>query len=68
MSSPCTSARDWRPQGTGREGDTLVVWKLDRLGRSLRHIVNVVHDHEPGHWPEPAGKCKLVFGIFASLG
>jgi len=27
-----------------REGDTLVVWKLDRLGRSLRNLVNVVHD------------------------
>jgi DNA invertase Pin-like site-specific DNA recombinase len=21
-----------------------VVWKLDRLGRNLRHVVNVVHD------------------------
>jgi DNA invertase Pin-like site-specific DNA recombinase len=27
-----------------RSGDTLVVWKLDRLGRNLRHLVNVVHD------------------------
>jgi DNA invertase Pin-like site-specific DNA recombinase len=25
-------------------GDTLVVWKLDRLGRSLRHLVNVISD------------------------
>jgi len=27
-----------------REGDTLVVWKLDRVGRDLRHLVNTVHD------------------------
>ena len=62
-----------------REGDTLVVWKLDRLGRSLRHLVNVVHDLTSRgiglkvltgqgaaiDTTTPAG--KLVFGIFPSL-
>ena len=62
-----------------REGDTLVVWKLDRLGRNLRDLVNTVHDLEKrgigfkvlsGHGASidtttPAG--KLVFGIFAAL-
>jgi DNA invertase Pin-like site-specific DNA recombinase len=62
-----------------REGDTLVVWKLDRLGRSLRHLVNVVHELTSRDinlkvltgqgaaidTTTPAG--KLVFGIFASL-
>ncbi|WP_441414524.1 recombinase family protein [Arthrobacter sp. 2MCAF14] len=27
-----------------RHGDTLVVWKLDRLGRDLRHLVNILRD------------------------
>ena len=27
-----------------KEGDTLVVWKLDRLGRSLSHLLQIVTD------------------------
>jgi DNA invertase Pin-like site-specific DNA recombinase len=27
-----------------RPGDTLVVWKLDRLGRSLKHLIEVIND------------------------
>jgi DNA invertase Pin-like site-specific DNA recombinase len=27
-----------------RQGDTLTVWKLDRLGRSVSHLVQVVDD------------------------
>ena len=27
-----------------RRGDTLVVWRLDRLGRSMRHLVNMIED------------------------
>ena len=62
-----------------RPGDTLIVWKLDRLGRDLRHLVNVVQelgDREVGFrvlagqgaqidTTTPAG--RLVFGIFAAL-
>lgn len=29
-----------------REGDSLVVWKLDRLGRSLRDLINIVNKLE----------------------
>src|ERR1700722_18478204 len=34
-----------------RKGDTLVVWKLDRLGRDLHHLVNMVQylsEHDIG--------------------
>ncbi len=62
-----------------RDADTLVVWKLDRLGRDLRHLVNTVHDLNSrgigfkvltGHGASldtttPNG--KLVFSIFAAL-
>ncbi|MGO8949681.1 MAG: recombinase family protein [Ktedonobacterales bacterium] len=29
-----------------RTGDTLVVWRLDRLGRSLKHLIEVVQELE----------------------
>ncbi len=42
-----SGALDRRPQLDAvleqlRSGDTLVVWRLDRLGRSLRHLIEVV--------------------------
>jgi DNA invertase Pin-like site-specific DNA recombinase len=59
-----------------REGDVIVVWKLDRLGRSLKHLVELVHTLIQGN----IGLCslndpidtttsqgRLVFNIFASL-
>ena len=27
-----------------RSGDTFVVWKIDRMGRSLSHIVSTIQD------------------------
>lgn len=27
-----------------RTGDTLVVWKLDRLGRNLQHLISIVDE------------------------
>lgn len=29
-----------------REGDTIVVWKLDRLGRSIKHLIELMKDIE----------------------
>src|SRR5512142_2336079 len=37
--------------GFARPGDTLVVWRLDRLSRSLRHLIDtvaVLQDHGIG--------------------
>lgn len=44
QASGATTSRPQLDQALGylREGDTLVVWKLDRLGRSLRHLLEVV--------------------------
>jgi DNA invertase Pin-like site-specific DNA recombinase len=35
-----------RPRAAIRSGDTLIVVKLDRLGRSTRDVLNLVHELE----------------------
>ena len=32
-----------------RKGDTLVVWRLDRLGRSLRHLIDTINQINDQH-------------------
>src|SRR5699024_8343129 len=73
--------KDDRPQLAAclkalRSGDTLVVWKLDRLGRDLRNLVNIVHDltdrgvglkvltGQGAAIAPTTASGKLVFGIF----
>jgi DNA invertase Pin-like site-specific DNA recombinase len=39
-----------------RDGDTLVVWKLDRLARSMRQLIETIEDlraREVGDGPSP---------------
>jgi DNA invertase Pin-like site-specific DNA recombinase len=59
-----------------REGDTLVVWKLDRLARSLRQLIETVEDlqsrgielrslTERIDTATPGG--RLIFHIFGAL-
>ncbi len=59
-----------------REGDTLVVWKLDRLARSIRQLIETVEDLEQRKiglrslteaidTTTPGG--RLVFHVFAAL-
>lgn len=59
-----------------RSGDTLVVWRLDRLGRNLSNLVQIVADLERGgiSFESLAEKIetgsaagKLVFHVFAAL-
>lgn len=59
-----------------REGDTVIVWRLDRLARSLPHLIELAGEFESRgielrsiteniDTSTPAG--KLIFHIFASL-
>jgi DNA invertase Pin-like site-specific DNA recombinase len=76
-----SGALDERPQllkvlDQLRPGDTLVVWKLDRLGRSLRHLIDTISElqsrnvgfrsvQENIDTTTPGG--KLIFHIFGAL-
>ena len=62
-----------------RSGDTLIAWKLDRLGRNLRHLVNLVGDltkrgvglrvlaGEGAAIDTTTANGRLMFGFFAAL-
>jgi DNA invertase Pin-like site-specific DNA recombinase len=76
-----SGALDARPELDGaldylRAGDTLVVWRLDRLGRNLRHLVATVDElrdrgvefasvTESIDTSTPTG--RLIFHTFAAL-
>ena len=62
-----------------RAGDTLVIWKLDRLGRSLKHLVERIEDlnkrdvglrvltGKGASIDTTTATGRLIFGIFAAL-
>lgn len=76
-----SSVKDNRPELENclkalRAGDTLYIWRLDRLGRSLKHLVQLINQlqdmdcslvsiKENIDTSTPTG--KLTFHIFASL-
>ncbi len=76
-----SGALDARPELTKvldqlRPGDTLVVWKLDRLGRSLRHLIETLGALEARgvgftslqeHLDTTTSGGKLVFHLFGAL-
>lgn len=59
-----------------RKGDTLVVWRLDRLGRSLRHLIDTINQiNDQGSYFRSIQESidtstsggKLIFHIFGAL-
>jgi DNA invertase Pin-like site-specific DNA recombinase len=62
-----------------REGDVLIVWKLDRLGRDLKHLINTVQDlasrnigfkvltGQGANINTTTANGRLIFSIFAAL-
>ena len=80
-SDKASGARDDRPGlktclAWLKEGDTLVVWKLDRLGRSLSHLLEIIADlRERGiafrslteHMDTSTPQGELLFSMFGAL-
>lgn len=62
-----------------RSGDTLLVWKLDRLGRDLKHLILLIDELRQrkigfkvltGHGAQidtTTSNGRMIFGIFATL-
>ena len=59
-----------------QSGDCLIVWKLDRLGRSISHLLNIINDlNKRGiafrsitdHIDTTTANGELLFNISASL-
>lgn len=60
-----------------RKGDILIIWKLDRLGRSLKHLIEVVNELigkgaglkslKDEFIDTTSAQGRLIFNIFASL-
>lgn len=59
-----------------RSGDTLIVWRLDRLGRSLKDLMQIVSDLERSeinfvslteHIETSSATGKLIFHLFGAL-
>jgi len=60
-----------------KKGDTLIVWRLDRLGRSMQHLVSVVTELKDkgigfkslkdGAIDTTTASGELIFNIFAAL-
>lgn len=59
-----------------RKGDKVVVWKLDRLGRSLRHLINTISQFEEmgvefvsmnDNIDTSTAQGRLMFNLFASF-
>ena len=58
-------------------GDTLVIWRLDRLGRSLKHLIEIIEELKArgvgfrsindGGIDTTTASGEMVFNIFATL-